>query len=108
MSAPSAALIWCPFPNEEEAAAAARQLLDEKLIACANLLPAMRSIYEWNGERGDASECGVLFKTEASLLRSAIARIAEIHPYETPAVAGWETGACSDATAGWLASLIVR
>lgn len=103
-----AAFVWCPFPNEEEAAAAARQLLDERLIACANLLPAMRSIYEWNGERGDAQECGALFKTEAALLDQAIARIAEIHPYETPAIAGWHTDACSPATAEWLTGLVER
>ena len=104
----AAAFIWCPFPNEEEAAAAARQLLDERLIACANLLPAMRSIYEWNGERGDAQECGALFKTEAALLDRAIARIADIHPYETPAIAGWQADACNPATAEWLAGLVQR
>lgn len=108
MTAPAAAFIWCPFPNDEEAAAAARQLLDERLIACANLLPAMRSIYEWNGERGDTAECGALFKTEVALLPSAIARIVEIHPYETPAIAGWEADACSEATADWLKSLTGR
>ena len=48
----SAALVWCPFPDEDEAAALAGRLLDEGLIVCANLLPAMRSLYRWNGERG--------------------------------------------------------
>ena len=37
-----AALIWCPFPDEDSAAAAASTLLGEGLIACANLLPAIR------------------------------------------------------------------
>ena len=100
----SAALIWSPFASEEAAAAAASQLLDERLIACANLLPGVRSLYVWQGERGEARECAALFKTTAALLDKAIARLAEIHPYETPAITGWNAAA-APATAAWLASL---
>jgi len=99
------ALIWCPFPAEESAAAVATQLLDEKLIACANILGAVRSLYEWNGERGDAREVGVVFKTDASRLDAAVARIAELHPYETPAVLGCRCDAAAPATAEWLHAL---
>src|SRR5690606_34158659 len=76
------ALIWCPFADEASAAAAANRLLDEGLVACANILPPMRSLYIWRGERGDTREVGVLFKTDASLLERATARLAEIHPYD--------------------------
>ena len=99
------ALIWCPFPDEDGAAAVATQLLDEKLIACANILGAVRSLYEWNGERGDAREIGVVFKTDAALLDAAVARIAELHPYEAPAVLGWRCDAAAPATAEWLRAL---
>ena len=101
----SAALIWCPFPDEEEAATVANRLLDERLVACANLVPMMRSIYEWDGERGDARECGALFKTDAGLLERAIARIEALHSYDAPAIAGWHADRCGEATAEWLASL---
>jgi periplasmic divalent cation tolerance protein len=96
------ALIWCPFADEASAEAAARQLLDERLIACANILPAMRSLYAWQGERGEAAEVGVLFKTDASALDRATARLAEIHPYDTPAVLGWRTDTAAKPTAEWL------
>jgi len=99
------ALIWCPFPDEDTAATAATALLDEKLIACANLLGPMRSVFEWNGERGDAREVGVLFKTHASVLDLAVARLAELHPYDTPAVLGWRCDAAAPAAAQWLAAL---
>jgi periplasmic divalent cation tolerance protein len=98
----SAALIWSPFENEEAAATAASQLLDEGLIACANILPGVRSFYLWQGQRGEARECGALFKTEAGLLDKAVARLAAIHPYETPAIAGWRADAPAPATAAWL------
>lgn len=100
-----AALVWCPFASEDDAAAAASQLLDEGLIACANILPAMRSLYSWNGERGEARECGALFKTGPALLGAAIARLEEIHPYDSPAIIGWRADNCGEATAQWLASL---
>ena len=96
------AMIWCPFADEASAAAAAAQLLDERLIACANILPPMRSLYTWQGERGEATEVGVLFKTDASALDRATARLAEIHPYDTPAVLGWRADTAAKATAEWL------
>ena len=100
------ALIWCPFADEGSAARVAAQLLDERLIACANILPPMRSLYTWQGERGEASEVGVLFKTDASALDRATARLAEIHPYETPSVLGWRTDTAAKPTAEWLWSAI--
>jgi periplasmic divalent cation tolerance protein len=102
----TAALIWSPFEHEEAAARAASQLLDEGLIACANILPQVRSLYVWQGERGEAHECGALFKTEASLLDRAIARLAAIHPYETPAIAGWRAEATAPPTEAWLGELV--
>ena len=99
------ALIWCPFPDEDSAAAAATQLRDERLIACANILGPVRALYEWNGERGDAREIGVLFKTDASCLDAAVARIAELHPYDTPAVLGWRCDSVAPGTAEWLGML---
>ena len=102
----SAALIWSPFESEEAAARAAAQLLDEGLIACANLIPGVRSLYVWKGERGEARECGALFKTEAGLLDKAVARLAAIHPYETPAIAGWRADAVPPTTATWLGELV--
>jgi periplasmic divalent cation tolerance protein len=100
------ALIWSPFADEASAAAAASQLLDEGLVACANILPPMRSLYVWQGERGEANEVGVLFKTDASLLDRATARLAEIHPYETPAVLGWRADTAAHATRDWLRTLV--
>lgn len=102
----SAALIWSPFESEDAAAKAASQLLDEGLIACANLVPGVRSLYVWQGERGDARECGALFKTDGSLLEQAVARLAAIHPYETPAIAGWRADAVPPSTAAWLHGLV--
>lgn len=99
------ALVWSPFPDAETAAAVASRLLDEGLIACANILPAVRSLYVWRGERGDAEETGVLFKTNTNRLPQLVARLGELHPYEEPAIVGWRCDAASPGTAAWLAAL---
>jgi periplasmic divalent cation tolerance protein len=99
------AIIWGPFPDEESAARVATALLDEKLVACSNILGALRSLYEWDGERGDAREVGVLFMTDAGVLHAAVARVAELHPYDTPAVLGWRCDAAAQATVEWLGGL---
>lgn len=100
-----AALVWCPFPDEASAAQVAATLLDEGAIACANLLPAMRSLYRWRGERGEAVETGALFKTTVARLEPVIRRIAELHPYDSPAVVGWACAAAAPATLAWLQEL---
>jgi periplasmic divalent cation tolerance protein len=100
------ALIWCPFPDAATAAATAKLLLDERLVACANVLPAMLSLFEWNGERGESNEAGALFKTDAALLDRAISRLAELHPYDEPAVLGWRCDASTTGTAHWLGGLL--
>lgn len=99
------ALIWCPFPDTASAESAIGALLDERLVACGNILPGMVSLYVWQGERHRDAEVGVLLKTDASLLEQAITRLSAIHPYDTPAVLGWRCDAAAPATAAWLGAL---
>jgi periplasmic divalent cation tolerance protein len=99
------ALIWCPFPDSVRAESAIGTLLDERLVACGNILPGMTSLYVWQGERHRDTEIGVLLKTDASLLEQAIARLSAIHPYDTPAILGWRCDAAAPATAAWLGAL---
>lgn len=100
------ALAWCPFPDSATAAAACSTLLDEGLIACANMLPGMTSVFAWNGERGESTEVGVILKTDAALLERMIARLGELHPYDEPAILGWRCDAALPATAAWLGGLV--
>ena len=100
------ALIWCPFPDSAVAATVCSVLLDEGLIACANMMPGMHSLFSWNGERGEARETGTLLKTDAALLDKAIARLGELHPYDEPAILGWRCDAALPATAAWLGGLV--
>ena len=100
------ALAWCPFPDLATAEHAADRLLDEGLIACANILPEVRAHYRWRGARESAVETGVLFKTHAALLEKLVARIPAVHPYEEPAILGWACDAASPGTMRWLGELV--
>lgn len=103
--APAPALVWCPFGSDAEARAAAATLLDEGLIACANILPGVHSLYVWNGAREEAVETAVLFKSNADMLEKLIARLDALHPYAQPSILGWRCDGASPATAAWLGSL---
>jgi periplasmic divalent cation tolerance protein len=100
-----AALIWCPFPDRETARGAIAALLDEKLVACANILGEIESHFLWQGTQDSALESGVLFKTTTARLEEAVAHLGKLHPYDTPAIVGWAADAALPETIAWLASV---
>jgi periplasmic divalent cation tolerance protein len=74
------------FPDAESAAAIASQLVDERLAACANIMPGVRSIYRWEGKIEDASETTVFFKTTAERRAAFQERLKSLHPYDVPEI----------------------
>jgi periplasmic divalent cation tolerance protein len=98
----AAALVWCPFPDSDSARAIAGQLLDEQLIACANILGPIESHFIWQGARATGAETAVLFKTTCECLSPLVARLGALHPYDTPAIIGWRCDASHPATMAWL------
>jgi periplasmic divalent cation tolerance protein len=86
MEASGVAVVLVTAPSEALAAALARTLVDEGLIACANLVPGVRSIYRWKGAIWDEGEVLLVLKAPAAGFEALRARIVELHPYETPEV----------------------
>ncbi len=72
--------------NEEEAAKIGRTLVEERLGACANIVPRIRSIYRWKGEIYDEQECLIIIKTRTSLFPALEKRVKELHSYEVPEI----------------------
>ena len=72
--------------SEDEAAKIGRTLVDEKLAACANIIPGIRSIYTWKGETCDDTECLMVVKTVAANFDALERRVRELHSYEVPEV----------------------
>lgn len=101
-----AALVWCPFPDVDSARAAADVLLDDRLIACANILGSIESRFVWDGARATGSEVAVLFKTTPERLDDVVERLGELHPYDTSAIIGWQADTAHPATFAWLAGSV--
>ena len=99
------ALIYCPFPDPLIAEEIGNKLLDEKLIGCINIGESIRSLFAWSGERGSGSEIPALLKTDRSKLQAAVARLETLHPYEAPAILGWNCDVSGRATREWLTDL---
>jgi periplasmic divalent cation tolerance protein len=81
-----AMLVLTTLPNADAAGELAKSLIEEKLAACANVFPAVRSIYKWQGKIQDENEVLVLLKTRQEHFERLKSRILELHPYEVPEV----------------------
>jgi periplasmic divalent cation tolerance protein len=68
----------------EKADGIADRLVMERLVACASLLPGIRSVYWWKGGVERSGETLMLMKTTEELVERAIARLVELHPYDVP------------------------
>jgi len=79
-------LLYVTCASPEEAARIGRALVEERLAACANLIPGMRSIYWWQGKLAEESECVLILKTRAELVEAATARVTALHGYSAPCV----------------------
>jgi periplasmic divalent cation tolerance protein len=73
-------------PSAEVADRIGTTLVEEGLAACANLVPAVSSIFRWKGELAREAEVLVVIKTTAARLGELRRRLVELHPYEVPEV----------------------
>src|SRR5262245_8326177 len=81
-----ALVVLSTFPDVDTAARVARTLVEERLAACANLVPTIRSIYRWQGAISDDAEALAIIKTTADRYAALAVRIAALHPYEVPEI----------------------
>ena len=95
-------LVFSTFANEEDAARVVRSLVDERLIACGNLLPGARSIYRWQDGIADQREVVVLMKTRKQDWTVLVSRLHELHPYDVPECIAVRVAAGSPRYMEWL------
>lgn len=81
--------VYAVFANADEADAIGRTMIDERLAACVNILGPCRSIYRWEDKVETVGEVPALFKTSLDQADALIARIAQLHSYDTPAIVSW-------------------
>ncbi len=103
MSAASGALVvLVTAPSAEKAAELGRVLVSERLAACANVLPGIRSIYWWDGKVQDEAEALVLLKTTRARFEALRDRVLALHPYQVPEVVALRIEAGSEKYLEWI------
>lgn len=101
---PDMRVLYTTWPDADSAREAAAALLEEGLIACANILSGSTSIYRWQGEVKQEGEIVALFKTAADRAGAARDRLIALHPYEEPCVIalGVEAAASAPGFLAWV------
>lgn len=79
-------LVYMTTETIEEAEKIGSALVEERLAACANVLPGMKSIYRWENKIEKGSECVLIAKTRKDLLGELEAKVKEMHSYSCPCI----------------------
>jgi periplasmic divalent cation tolerance protein len=95
-------VLYVPCGNRTEAESISHTLLEEKLIACANIIPAADSLYIWEGMLEQTQESILLVKTSPEYRSRVMQRIEELHSYSCPCIVEWKVEAVNPGYAKWV------
>ena len=79
-------IVFMTASNREEAVKIVRTLLEEKLIACGNLVDAVSSFFWWKGKIEEEKETMVIMKSSEKLFKKLSKRVRELHSYDVPEI----------------------
>lgn len=77
---------FCTVPSQDVADKISTNLLSEKLVACVNTIPGIKSSYWWEGKVVDDQELLLMMKTTSTLMSQVTDKIKNLHPYDVPEV----------------------
>ena len=95
-------LVLCTFPTIDSARQIGTVLVEKQLAACVNLIPAVESVYRWQGKLETAAEVLALIKTSAAAFPEFERELATLHPYEVPEIIAIEPAAVAETYARWV------
>jgi periplasmic divalent cation tolerance protein len=98
----TAVTLYAVFADLAEAQRIGRQMVEEQLAGCVNILQPCRSIYRWEGAIETASEVPAMFKTTIDGADRLIERITELHSYSNPALVVWPIVKLPAIYEGWV------
>ena len=86
MNEKSYIIIFITAPSDEEAKKIATTLVNEKLVACVNIIPKIHSIYWWENKVCQEDELMLIAKSTQSLFPSIMDRVKSLHSYKVPEI----------------------
>lgn len=94
--------VYAVFADGQEACRIGGRMVEEQLAACVNVLGDCHSFYRWQGKVEVATEAAAIFKARADKADALVARIAELHSYDVPAIAVWPIESAWPAYTEWV------
>lgn len=95
-------LIYITTSGVVESREIAKKLLNERLVACTNIIPEIESFYHWEGKIEDDKESVLIAKTRDDKVESVIKRVEQIHSYETPCILQIKVEKGSEGYLNWM------
>lgn len=89
-------------PDLDCATRVARGLLESRLVACANLVPRIRSLFWWDGSIQESDEVLMVLKARRSAMERISGKVRELHPYDVPEVVALEVTTGLEAYLQWV------
>ena len=93
--------------DKKEADKIARGLLEAKLIACANIIHGVRSLFWWQGKVDSSNEVLLVLKTKRSLFKKVMDEVKSLHSYQTPEIIALPLAAGSKDYLDWISSSVL-
>jgi periplasmic divalent cation tolerance protein len=100
-------IVLCTFPDLGKARETGTALVELQLAACVNLIPAVESIYRWEGQVETSAEVLAVFKTTREAWPRFEHRLKELHPYEVPEIVAVKPEEVSAAYARWVGECVL-
>jgi len=95
-------LVYIPCSDKKEALNIARKLVEEKLIACGNIINEVTSIFRWEDKIDESMECLLICKTKKSLFENIKERVQELHSYDCPCIISLPIDKGNEAYFNWI------
>lgn len=92
--------------SKQEAEKIAQQLLNEHLVACANIIGPVSSLFHWSGKIERAEEYLMLLKSREGLFEKLAETVKALHSYEVPEILVLPVSGSSEAYLNWLRSCL--
>lgn len=99
---PAVTAVVTTAPDSSVAESLATRIVEERLAACANVVPGVTSIFRWEGEVQRETEVLVVFKTTRAGFADLRDRIVALHPYDVPEVLAFPVSSGSDDYLRWV------
>ncbi len=95
-------------PDRETLLRIGRALVEERLIACLNVVDGVTSVYRWEGETQQDTEVLGILKTTPGCVAAVAKRVVELHPYDVPEVLFLDVSGGSENYTAWVRASVAN